>query len=77
MQEIKSFTKQLDRWFLSGLLERRDTANTKNYLPSTLHIETTTVCNLSCEYCVLGSNMYEKKVMGVSEFKSFKNYFKS
>jgi len=76
MQNIRSFTKQLCKQSLNLFLLRRYTANTKKHLPSTLHIETTTVCNLSCEYCVLGSNMYEKKVMGISEFKSLKNYFK-
>lgn len=76
MQNIRSFTKQLCKQSLNLFLLRRYAANTRKNLPSSLHIETTTICNLDCEYCVLGSNMYDKKVMGITEFKQLTKYFK-
>ena len=45
-------------------------------LPPCMHIETTSSCNLDCEYCVLSTNQTEKTVMSLEKFKSLKKYFK-
>ncbi len=38
-------------------------------IPRLLHIETTSLCNLDCEYCVLRKNMPEKTTLKLSEFR--------
>jgi MoaA/NifB/PqqE/SkfB family radical SAM enzyme len=45
-------------------------------LPQNIQIETTTHCNLKCEYCVLKDNFGSSSTMSLDNFNSLKPYFK-
>ena len=45
-------------------------------IPRTLHVETTNVCNLNCEYCALRTNIEQKSIMKLSQFELLRPYFK-
>jgi len=45
-------------------------------LPEKYHIETTTLCNLHCEYCVLRENVEHKMTMSFPQFEQLRPYFK-
>jgi MoaA/NifB/PqqE/SkfB family radical SAM enzyme len=44
-------------------------------LPERIHIETTSFCNLNCEYCVLREQVDRKEVMPFEKFSSLERYF--
>ncbi len=44
--------------------------------PERLHIETTSLCNLNCEYCVLRERVHQKEIMSFERFSSLQGYFR-